>query len=558
MSTDHTLLLSRIASRLHDLFGTHIKLADVASKSEKDREDYFRTRALAALSLMDEADLDPTEAADCVTDGGEDDGIDAVYIDPKKQIIYFVQSKWRSSAKGIQLNDFTRFRDGIKKAISLEWDSDNKNLHRFAQHIESALKQNIDTSVVMLFIHTSSQKIAKNIQSKIDSFLTEQNQYINDFAQFKEIDLAKVTQIARSKTRTSNIDIRVMLLQWGMLSTPYKAIYGQISAADIAKWHDDYGHRLFAENLRYIIEKSDVNESIFETATKEPDNFWYFNNGITAICDSFDKLPIGGNRNLSGTFDVKKISVINGAQTVGSIAKAKSAGATLDEIYVHLRIISLVGTPEGFSSRVTRYNNTQNDLNAVDFVSQDPNQERISKEAAQLGIHYSYRRGEAEPAPAVGFTIRSATIAAACASGDLRYAVSAKRYISGLWEDVLKEPYTKLFNDKTTATYLWNIVRLMNAVDSRLSNEAASLAGRARLTAIHGNRFILFYVFNKIDLKDAHKSGFDLLAVQSDCEKRASDCLKSLIPIVEKKYPDSYPGNIFKNQDRQAEILKLI
>jgi hypothetical protein len=78
----------------------------------------------------------------------------------------------------------------------------------------------------------------------------------------------------------------------------------------------------------------------------------------------------------------------------------------------------------------------------------------------------------------------------ASASGNLRLAVSAKRYNSGLWEDIKKEPYTSLFNEGVSASYLWNIVQIMEAVDNRLATEAQLLQGRQRLIAIHGNRFV--------------------------------------------------------------------
>jgi hypothetical protein len=222
-----------------------------------------------------------------------------------------------------------------------------------------------------------------------------------------------------------------------------------------------------------------------------------------------------------------------------------------------MRIISLVGTPEGFASGVTRSNNTQNDLNPVDFVSFDSNQDRIRREAAQIGIVYSYRRGETEPAPDAGFNIRAATIAAACASGDLKLAVSSKRYISGLWEDIKKEPYIKMFNDSTTATFLWNIVRIMNVVDSLLAARAELLAGRERLIAIHGNRFVLYYVFNHLDLTKLRQD-IEFGPIKTECEAIAEKCLGAITSKINELFPDSYPGNIFKNQDRQAELLSAI
>lgn len=181
-----------------------------------------------------------------------------------------------------------------------------------------------------------------------------------------------------------------------------------------------------------------MNDAIRQTAGEDPKHFWYFNNGVTAICDEYVKQPVGGNNTDSGVFEVKKISVINGAQTISSLARAKAEGTSLNEIFFHLRIISLRETPENFSSDVTTANNTQNDLSPIDFVAADPNQDRIGREASQLGLVYTYRRGDKNPTADTGFDVREATIAAACASGELRLAVSAKRYISGLWENTKK------------------------------------------------------------------------------------------------------------------------
>ncbi|QDW36781.1 hypothetical protein FFI89_006270 [Bradyrhizobium sp. KBS0727] len=140
----------------------------------------------------------------------------------------------------------------------------------------------------------------------------------------------------------------------------------------------------------------------------------------------------------------------------------------------------------------------------------------------------------------------------------MKLAVSAKRYISGLWDDIKKEPYTKLFNDGTTALYLWNIVQLMMAVDAKLAELADSLEGRERLIAVHGNRFILFRVLSQVNLGILKDANCDLKPVMLKCEQLAFDTLNAIIPAINKKFPDAYPGNIFKNQDRQAELLTAI
>ena len=549
-------ILVQLAQRLHEIFDGHIDLNDVAEKPANHQEAYFITRAYMALYFLNELGLTPDQAASCITDGGADDGVDAVYIDKNAARIYFGQSKWRKNmSKGVELTDFVRFRDGVKSAIMGQWTAENANLHRFKSDIEQQLT-NIDTEVVLVLAHTSEHEIAKNIQAKIDQFIIDENKF-NEFMSFDEFRVAEAAKTARSYTRPEKIDVPVLLAHWGLITAPYRAVYGTVAASDVVGWFEKYGNRLFAENLRFGIEKSEVNDGIMATAQAEPDNFWYYNNGITAICTRFDKQPLGGPDTGSGVFDVTRISVINGAQTITSLARAKNSGSDLTRVKIHLRVISLDETADDFSEKVTSANNTQNDLNPVDFVAADPNQDRLRKEAAALGLVYAYRRGDKDPDRAKGFNIRQATVSAACASGDLKLAVAAKRYISGLWENPKKDPYTRLFNANTTATRLSRIVQIMHAVDDALLEEGKELTGRERLTSVHANRFILFVVYEILG-----NSRIDSEEKIESLKSEAIDLTKALLAEINTQisslYPDAYPGNIFKNNEKQAELFTAL
>lgn len=551
------IILNQIAGRLHEIFDGLIDMSDVNTRDSTAIEHRFLSRALAALCIMSEAGVSAAVAGSSVCDGGSDDGIDAVYVDAPSRRIYLCQSKWRTNMnRGLELSEFTRFRDGARNLLSLNWNDDNALLHRFSKDIEARLND-LDTDVVLLIADTSAQKIADNIRSKIDEFTADQNKYNTDFLFFKEFRVQQASKAARTFTRPENINVDLMLAHWGIIDQPYRAVYGSIAAADLALWFSEHGNKLFSENLRFGIEKSSVNDGIAHTAASEPENFWYFNNGVTAICDAFFKKPIGGNETASGLFHATKLSIINGAQTITTLKRTMDGGADLGKAKVLIRVISLDATADDFSSKVTNANNTQNDLSPVDFVAADPNQERIKKEAAQIGLVYTYRRGERDPAGKDGFTIRSATIAAACASGDLKLAVQAKRYISGLWENTSKEPYTKLFNPNISAKYLWNIVNLMRFVDEALEDRASQSIGREKLIAIHSNRFVLYNVFEKLKTTDLAAIE-EIEKIREEIRGMVDDFASKLRMAIEEKFPDAYPGNIFKNQDRQTELLAEI
>lgn len=544
-------LMRTLASRLHEVFDGKIDMKNADPKNVDNFEDVFLTRAYLALFFLDEFDLSAQDAANCITDGFHDDGIDGIYVDEKEAKIYFAQSKWRKNGlKGVKVDEITRFRDGIKHVLSPVWNEDNKDLWKFRKIIEDQL-ETIDTRVEMIFAHTIRTPLNSMIDRKVSEFIGEYEEHDPGFMSFREWGFSQGVRAARSNTRPEKIDVEVMLEQFGVIAKPHKAVYGSVAASDLAAWYKQHNNKLFAENLRFGIEKSDVNEGMILTASTIPENFWYYNNGITAVCDSFKKKAIGGSRTSSGVFDVSRISIINGAQTVTSLSKV---GKDLADVRVHMRIISLESTPDGFASNVTTANNTQNNLNPVDFVASDPNQERIRREASQLAIQYSYRRGEKDPDPEHGFTVRDATIAAACSSGDLKLAVSAKRYISGLWENTKKDPYTRLFNDATTASSLWDACRVMFTVDKLLANFNDTHSGRNKLVSIHANRFILFMVFENmrstngsISFGSSSQAGIKILV------DKIYGTLCGLLQDTE-----GYLGNIFKNSEKQVHLVDQV
>lgn len=550
------LTFDRVSSRLHQLFDGLITVSDDEAKDPVKRESMFLSRAYMALSLLHFTEANTGEAAKSVTDGSKDGGIDCIYISKKHNKIYLGQSKFsKNEDNAIRLAGFNRFRDGAKDVLNQRWTCTNSYLHRFKNDIQLAL-DDINTTVELLYAHTGQGELSNHIEDSLNSLLGEFNED-EELITFSQFRLALAADVARRKARPENINAEIQLKGFGQRKEPYRAVYGSMPAEDAVRLYEEFGHKLFAENLRFAIEKSDVNDSIRNTAKEQPEDFWYFNNGVTIICDDVKKTLAGGSSNEAGSFEIKRLSVINGAQTISSLHRASKEGTDLSTADILVRVIAIAETPEDFTTQVTTANNTQNDLSPVDFVAADDNQDRIKREAELFGKVYSYRRGEGDTTNEFGFTVREATIAAACASGELKLAVSAKRYISGLWENTKREPYTKLFNESVSAIQLWNLVRIMRVVDDELQRIALTFEGRDKLIAIHANRFILFTIFQDIEI-DLSDSVSDLKPLEKFARDLTNENLTALLPFVNTLYPDGYAGNVFKNTDKQVTLLTAL
>jgi AIPR protein len=201
----------------------------------------------------------------------------------------------------------------------------------------------------------------------------------------KVLNQGELHRIVASGVAGESVDLEVMLHQWGMMQSPYLAYYGQVAVTDIASW-GQFGTRLTAKNLRQFKGLTEVNDSIAKTLTLNPERFWYFNNGITVLCESLRKKPLGGANNETGTFVCRGASVVNGAQTVGTISDAaKNHNSAMAGAKVLVRLVSLEECPPGFGDDLTRAANTQNRIEKRDFAALDPNQKRLRTELFLAG-----------------------------------------------------------------------------------------------------------------------------------------------------------------------------
>jgi AIPR protein len=281
---------------------------------------------------------------------------------------------------------------------------------------------------------------------------------------------------------------------------------------------------------------------------------------LTALCAKITKKIVGGTGREYGVFDCKGVSVVNGAQTVGSVAAAflKHPNKAKDA-KILLKLLSLEKRPEGFGKKVTIATNTQNRVDRVDFVALDPEQHRLSQELYFEGREYVYKTGDAPPKPEKGCTVTEATVALACAHHDITLAVQAKREVGKLWENIEKAPYKLIFNSSVTGTKLWRAVEVMRAVDVCLAGDQPRLSGKARLVAVHGNRFILHKVFRSVKENQLTDPDFDFTGrVVLSLWPIAREVLKRLVQEVNAKYASSYPASLFKNQTKCKELNAVV
>jgi hypothetical protein len=252
------LIIRRIKSFLTKEFDGLIDLSDVKDKNPDEQENYFLTRSQAACILAFMAEIDKKVAADCITDGYEDNGIDAIYYDTETNVVHVVQSKWvEAGVKSPDLGSLKKFVSGFRDYLGGKFDRFNAKFLKMKTTLENAL-DNTDVKFSLLIVYTGTQPLSAHGIREFDDLLEKENNPI-EVISYRTFSQKEVYDVISGSFGDESVNIEVTLRDWGHISEPYDAYYGQVSTEEIAKWYSEHGGRLTSRNLRNFKGDTDVN-----------------------------------------------------------------------------------------------------------------------------------------------------------------------------------------------------------------------------------------------------------------------------------------------------------
>jgi hypothetical protein len=543
----------RIAKFLFNRYGGSIDLRDYATRPLADRIEHFLTRALAAHAVVAYSGADPETAALCVVDGGQDLGIDAIAFDEAQKRCWLVQSKFAQGGQGpIPWTDLAKFLSGFEALASESFEQANPKILAMSDEIRRAASE-VAWKWKLVLATTSSNPLAENYLADIHSKLEYQDPGNSGTFTFDNFHLNEVTKSVENAISPAAIDLEITLEDWGCVTKPHVAYYGNLPLSEIIKWRV-HGVPIFDKNLRVFDADSHVAKSITATLLSESKIFWYLNNGATLLCESIDR---SGPYSLSesrakGVFHCKGVSIVNGAQTIGTIWDRAGDGSLLDpNSRVQVRLISVQDAGEEFGARVTKATNTQKNILARDFATLDVAQRTLQKHFSLDGLIYVFRTGVPIPPQAKGCTFDEVSLSLAC-ERSLEFAVIAYRN-PGFLTDPENQYYKALFHGDrpVNAEDAWRAVRIYRHAVQTLANDRAALTGRKKQGATHGARYIVHRVFNDGRVKKLRGEW----ATQDALDTIAAVATEHMELVV--RHLDQVSGYLqvlFKNTDRVREL----
>lgn len=523
---------------------------------------------VAAVALyLEEADANAL-ASIGLTDGADDKKIDFIYHDPDSRRLLFAQGYLsKRKADSAPANKASDLNTACAWLVSGDLSSLPTKLKTIIDDFRAALAAGEIDQIDLLYIHNlpESVNVSREMQT-VEEHLRATLKNSSVLVRSNELGSSRLDHLLEQQE--SHIEVKDEIqfpfaLGIEESSEKWTAGVSTVSGQWIFDLYSKYGDRLYSANYRGFLganSRKKVNSGIKYTAEKFPENFWSFNNGITVLTQKIDKQKGGKGQGVV----LKGISVINGAQTTGSIGSVDASKETsLGKVKLLCRVIEC--SDSSTIGDIVRYNNTQNAITNWDQFGNDPDQKRIADEFDTLGISYSRKRGFSAADTDIG--IEQVFQPLIAFHGKPAEAVRGRNQ---LFLD--SRLYKLAFEDKK-ARHVLLVYALARAIDNkRMTLKRKSRADMidieekqlSLLSSLNFKPFAIAVIANSLDAVIGKRCDFQTVAFTEDVAKgqtvialaaRWAPVVDALLPLLVSLVDvDTYFKNLSAEQDFLAQI----
>lgn len=369
-----------------------------------------RSKAFLLLGVAAYLDIDIAEAVQFITDGGNDGGFDAAYIeeaqDAQLNVVLF-QSKYSRNLE----KDSNFPSNAVEKAVNTV-----RCVFNPSSYIELNPKSKEKVDEIRSFILDGQIPYVTFVMLNNGlSWNQEGEHHINNafegqeqvrFVHYSHKDI--IRYINRAVPINTQLSLSGKAIQENF---NYKrVVLGRVSVKEIYELMETYGESLLEKNIRRYLGRNTVNDGIAQTllSADKRQNFFFFNNGVTMICEKFSYNAL---QEQNWIVKINKLQIINGGQTCKTIHQILRDNPNLDfsQVYLLVRLYE-VSDDEGLIQDITYATNSQNPVDFRDLKSNDERQLLLEKSAEELGYFYKRKRDNLLSANVIPSTVAAEAV----------------------------------------------------------------------------------------------------------------------------------------------------
>lgn len=330
----------------------------------------------------------PSEIEEAVCDDGNDLGIDAIYID-EDNIVHFYQFKNPYNMnKAFPEGDVDTVLSGLRLILSKKHKAiANEDLKGRIEEIYQTVPGGYRLHLV-----TSGLGYSQGAEEKLRAFVAELGGPSKTFFTWHWEDLVHLQDIFyRENLPTVEEPIRFELKHqapYQVRSADHDCYLFHLDGEVLAQLYSEHGEQLLQQNIRVYQGDRATNANIRETATsKESDNFFHYNNGVTFLCET------AGWDQFISTLTLNKAQIVNGGQTIRVLNSSYQEDVLKDDVLVPVRVITSQGNKE-FGNEVAVNLNNQTRLGSSFLRSNNPRVIQLANSLASSGWYLERREDE--------------------------------------------------------------------------------------------------------------------------------------------------------------------
>jgi len=374
------------------------------AREELGITDDIRLRSLSFvfLSVKTLLDLSDEEAFDCLTEGSGDFGVDAIHVSEEcdqEITITLFQGKYKQNLEA-ESNFPEQGISQLIRAIHVLFDPAtplnflNPRLTTKVEEIRSLIRDG--------YIPQARAIACNNGKSWNDAAEEEiKRSHLGDQATFEHVNhdsLIALMRAAKPVNDTVQFSGEALTEDLNFI----RVFIGRVSVREIHNLIHRHGDRLLERNIRRYLgmQGNRVNEAIRDTLlSNDKNNFYFFNNGITLICEKF---VYNSLQRKDYPVTIENLQIINGGQTCITIFKTlmqMSPDQFPDDAYVLVRLYQLPREDDNLVRQITYATNSQNPVDLRDLRANDIIQKRLETDIEGLGYRYRRKRADYSSKP---------------------------------------------------------------------------------------------------------------------------------------------------------------
>ncbi|WP_121191606.1 AIPR family protein [Motilibacter peucedani] len=510
--------------------------------------------------------LDDLDAYEFICDGDDDNGVDALYLEPASgedapETLVIYQSKYTEAPTNVGVTSMTGLISAAAHFTTVESleallsgrveDKLRHLIQRFdlvrklraGAYTEGRLRVRIALITSGVLNGSAKRLVASTNATQRPGYFT-----VHDLNRLGPLAQA----VATPAITTADIEAPCSADERIVLGTaPNRVVMASVRAIDIVQWDGIDNRTLFELNVRREVRRNRVRDQLDGAIRRQHEHkdFLAFHNGMTVVCD---ELVLEEDRLVA-----KKPSVVNGAQSTIAFARADADAELTNELRVFVKFVEVAGRPQ-LAKEISWRSNTQSAVNARNLVAlRGPQQKLVSDFAVNFPTITYETRPDATLSAAAGKVISNDDAAQLlCAVYNEQPWLAVKRL--ALFES---ENHAMIFNESITAAHVVLVDAIKQVVESEKARVPQAYRKSWQLT-----RMVLIYMVGQVLrsdeklrrlLLDPATATADLVALAASLRQPSRIAAATLKQRYDQRARDSQVDEFNVDFKRQDVLLEL-